>query len=157
MKILTFLLVFINLRVDNTVTDFTRTHSQPVNRPRTFLATPVDLDFLLVSIQFVNMDSKDNPSDISDVSRFNCGTCDRTVAWDQKGIACETCGLWYHASCQSIGGKSYEDLGTSDMTWHCVVCGYPNYSNIAFDLYSLHNETSTKEPSLMATDLSSTL
>ena len=157
MKILTFLLVFINLRVDNIVTDFTRTHSQPVNRPLTFLATPVDLDFLLVSIQFVNMDSKDNPSDISDASRFNCGTCDRTVAWDQKGIACETCGLWYHASCQSIGGKSYEDLGTSDMTWHCVVCGNPNYSNIAFDLYSLHNETSTKEPSLMANPNNTTI
>ena len=34
--------------------------------------------------------------------RYPCGTCDNSVAWDQRGVACETCVLWYHASCQNI-------------------------------------------------------
>ncbi|XP_076434604.1 uncharacterized protein LOC143274619 [Babylonia areolata] len=60
-----------------------------------------------------------------------------SVTWDQRGAACESCGLWFHAECQHIGSGSYDLLGRSDVTWHCVVCANANYSTIAFDLHSV--------------------
>ena len=147
MKYLHILTVLLNLRAADTVTECSPRY-QCQSLP---LSSPTTRDLLAVSIQLQpKMDSKQNPSINSDASRYNCGTCDRTVSWDQKGVACESCGLWYHASCQSIGGYSYDVLGASDITWHCVVCGNPNYSNIAFDLHSLCYETSS-EPSLSTT------
>ena len=81
-----------------------------------------------------------NPSDNS--SQAPCGTCDRPVTWSDRGIVCETCGLWYHASCQSIGNPSYDALNSS-ARWDCEICGSPNYSTIAFDLHGIsHNSHS---------------
>ena len=74
--------------------------------------------------------------DMSDAetSRAPCGTCDRSVLWTDKGVACESCGLWFHASCQYIGSRTYyNDLNNSDVTWHCVICGNINHSLVAFD------------------------
>ena len=83
------------------------------------------------------MNSSDNSS------QAPCGTCDRPVTWSDRGIVCETCGLWYHASCQSVGNQSYEALESSNVRWDCEICGSPNYSTIAFDLYGIsHSHTS---------------
>ena len=79
-------------------------------------------------------------------THYPCGICDHSVGWDQCGVACESCGQWFHAGCQNISSKSYEHLGRSDVTWHCVICANANHSSIAFDLHGLsltqHNTTS---------------
>ena len=74
-------------------------------------------------------------------SRYPCGACDRSVTWDQRGVACESCGQWLHAECQHIDSGSYDLLGRSDVTWHCVVCANANYSTIAFDLHGIAQDT----------------
>ena len=76
----------------------------------------------------------------SNLSKYPCGTCDNTVTWDQRGVACETCGQWFHASCQSLGSE-YSNLNNSNISWRCLICGNPNYRDITFDLYGLSSET----------------
>ena len=79
--------------------------------------------------------SHSSPS-LTPSSPRNCGTCDLSVSWKERGVACEDCGQWYHADCQSIG-SSYEDLGDSDVKWKCIVCGLENHSTVIFDLHSI--------------------
>ena len=90
--------------------------------------------------------SRNVPDDRPEDTRYPCGICDRSVGWDQRGTACESCGQWFHAGCQSINSGSYDLLGRSDVTWHCVICANANYSSVAFDLHGLsttqHNLTS---------------
>ena len=79
-------------------------------------------------------------SNSSNISKYPCGTCDCTVTWDDRGVACESCGMWYHAHCQSISSNSYKDLQDSNISWRCVICGNPNYSNVSFDLFGVEVE-----------------
>ncbi|KAI8495881.1 hypothetical protein Bbelb_262970 [Branchiostoma belcheri] len=75
-------------------------------------------------------------------SSWMCGTCDRTVGWDDRGLACDTCGQWFHAHCQSMDTELYqhhEDLG-DNVSWHCAICGNPN-SKTVFDLYGVEQES----------------
>ena len=69
---------------------------------------------------------------------YLCGTCDEAVTWEQQGIICETCDQWYHAGCQNIGDRTYQNLGDSDLniSWHCIICNNPNYSTSVHDLFS---------------------
>ena len=85
-------------------------------------------------------------------THYPCGICDHTVNWNQWGVACETCGQWFHLwtvvslvdsgftcgqwfhlECQDIGSGSC-DLGRSDVTWHCIICANANYPTVTFDL-----------------------
>ncbi|XP_076448236.1 uncharacterized protein LOC143284959 [Babylonia areolata] len=50
---------------------------------------------------------------------------------------CDELCSWFHAKCQDIGSGSYDLLGKSDVTWHCVVCANASYSTIAFDLHGV--------------------
>ncbi|KAL8615260.1 hypothetical protein ACOMHN_051752 [Nucella lapillus] len=79
--------------------------------------------------------------DPNNSSVARCGICNRTVGWEERGVACETCGCWFHASCHNIGTQSYIDLGNSTVNWYCEICHSPNYSNVAFDLHGIEQET----------------
>ena len=68
-------------------------------------------------------------------SHYPCGTCDVSVSWSEKGVACDTCGIWFHALCHSIQTLSYENLN-EDVSWHCAICGSPNSATV-FDLYGI--------------------
>ena len=48
-----------------------------------------------------------------------------------RGVKCETCNQWYHASCQSIHTISYNQLEDTELniSWHCIICNNPNYSS----------------------------
>ena len=86
-------------------------------------------------------------------SRAPCGACDRSVLWTDKGVACESCGVWFHATCQYIGSHTYyNDLDDSDVTWHCVICGNQNHSTVAFDLYGISQEDKTGSSTLSVPD-----
>ena len=30
---------------------------------------------------------------------YTCGICDRKVGWEDKGVACDNCNIWFHCSC----------------------------------------------------------
>ena len=79
-------------------------------------------------------------NNINDSTKYPCGTCDITVTWEDRGVACESCGMWYHAACQSIGSASYSNLNDSHISWKCIICDNPNYSNISFDLFGIETE-----------------
>ena len=81
---------------------------------------------------------------------YNCGTCDKIVDWEDRGIICETCDQWYHASCQDVHTLSYNQLGDSDLniSWHCVICNNPNYSTI------LHDYNNIETSSISSTNIS---
>ena len=85
-----------------------------------------------------DQNSRDTSSDNSAI----CGNCDHLVSWSERGVACEACGRWFHAACQSINTKSYEDLGKSDVLWHCELCNNDNYSYTMFDLHGIGNTSS---------------
>ena len=80
----------------------------------------------------------------SNTSKDNCGICDNLVSWSEKGVACETCGKWFHAACQSIGSQSYQNLENSDVLWFCDICGNNNYSLTMFDLHGVEEETTNE-------------
>ena len=71
-------------------------------------------------------------------SSWLCGTCDCTVNWSDKGLACNMCGQWYHAHCQSINTTLYEhhEVLGEDESWYCAICGNPN-SRTVFDLHGV--------------------
>ena len=77
---------------------------------------------------------------MSELSSYHCGTCDKSVTSYDRGVACEGCGQWFHADCQSIG-DSYEQLEASDIIWKCLVCDCANYSLTAFDLHVVGKTT----------------
>ena len=81
------------------------------------------------------------PNVSANISRYPCGTCDRSVKWNQRGVACESCGQWFHLGCQDLelDTEEYEKLGESDISWRCVICDNANYSTTAFDLHGLSN------------------
>ena len=69
-------------------------------------------------------------------------------------MACDNCGQWFHADCQSIG-SSYADLDATEAAWNCLVCGNKNYSTIVFDLHGLGTSTSPHSyPNLSSTSTS---
>ena len=61
-----------------------------------------------------------------------CGTCDCTVGWGTKGVACNNCGQWFHAHCQSIDTRCYENLEElgEQVPWFCAVCESPNSKTV---------------------------
>ena len=86
-----------------------------------------------------------NPGPRADVSDhpsldWLCGICDTTVSWEDRGVACEACGLWYHAHCEGIHSETYANL-TPNVQWYCNFCGNQN-NLLIFDLHSSGNNSS---------------
>ena len=93
---------------------------------------------LIILLTMITSNEQTEENQQSEVdSRYPCGACDITVTWDQRGVECESCGQWFHAECQHIDSNSYNLLGRSDLTWHCVICANANDSIIAFDLHGI--------------------
>ena len=78
-----------------------------------------------------------SPQSKNDSSLAPRRTCGRTVAWEDRGIVCKTCGQWFYSSCQGIGHRSYIDLGASNINCYCEVSGNPNCISVAFDLHGI--------------------
>ncbi len=76
------------------------------------------------------------------VPKWPCGDCHKNVSWKQKGLFCENCETWYHASCQGMRSVIYEVAHLSTVEWECTNCGVPNFSSTLFDLSSLEHSNS---------------
>ena len=89
---------------------------------------------LLISNSW-DTETNPGPESRSD-SHFPCGLCDVSVGWEDRGICCDTCNVWYHIDCQGMSPTMYSiynrSLGKS-MAWECMRCGMPNFSTSLFD------------------------
>ena len=95
------------------------------------------LVLMTISLILQANDIELNPGPVNNSSIYPCGTCDKAVTWEHRGVVCETCDQWYHIDCQDIHSQTYVDLNNSMVSWHCIVCNQPNYSDVPFDLYGL--------------------
>ena len=66
-------------------------------------------------------------------TKYPCGTCNRPVARNQKGVCCDSCDTLYHINCQNIGNVVYKCLNKTNVSWECIQCGMPNFSSSLFD------------------------
>ena len=76
------------------------------------------------------------PESLIDNSHFPCGLCDVSVGWEDRGIRCDTCNIWYHIDCQGMSSTMYGIYNKSlnkSIAWECIRCGMPNFSTSLFD------------------------
>ena len=55
--------------------------------------------YIFVVLMSNSWDVETNPGPDSrspDDSHFPCGLCDVSVGWEDRGICCDTCNVWYH-------------------------------------------------------------
>ncbi len=70
--------------------------------------------------------------------KWPCGDCHKNVSWKHKGLFCENCETWYHASCQGMRSVIYEVAHLSTVEWECTNCGVPNFSSTLLILICPH-------------------
>ena len=49
-----------------------------------------------------DIESNLGPNSLNSTSYFPCGVCDADVGWEDRGICCDTCNIWYHIDCQGM-------------------------------------------------------
>ena len=69
--------------------------------------------------------------------KYPCQICNQAVTWKQRGVACDDCEKWYHVDCMHMSTPIYVALAHSNVSWHCVACGLPQFSTSLFDSHSL--------------------
>ena len=63
-------------------------------------------------------DIEANPGPI----KYPCTACGKSVRKNQRGILCDRCDKWTHASCCGVNKAEYQRLGDSDEQWICPGC-----------------------------------
>ena len=79
-----------------------------------------------------DVESNPGPSNVNSSIKL-CGRCKNPVTWKSKAICCDTCTTWFHINCHNISDSTYEDLGSTSVSWRCFRCKQPNYSSIVFN------------------------
>ena len=65
--------------------------------------------------------------------KYPCQVCNKPVRWNQKGIACDNCDLWYYQACMSMNTDSYLRHANSSLAWLCKACHTPNHTSILYE------------------------
>ena len=96
------------------------------------------MTYLALFLITISNDVCMNPGPVSQSSSdsiYPCGTCDRPVTWEDRGIVCDTCNQWYHVTCQSMCSGSYDKhVHDSAIAWDCLACNSPNYTTLCYSL-----------------------
>ena len=69
--------------------------------------------------------------------RYPCTVCSKPVQSNQRGVQCDMCDLWNHATCGSVERETYLNLKGD---WHCPSC---LRSHLPFHNASFSNSQST--------------
>lgn len=54
--------------------------------------------------------------------QFPCTICSKPVKSNQRGVCCDSCDLWSHASCCYISREDYAKLSSDNQPWLCPSC-----------------------------------
>ena len=92
--------------------------------------------FVILISNSWDIETNPGPESRSDDSLYLCGLCDVSVGWEDRGICCDTCNVWYHIDCQSMSTTMYGVYNRTlnkSIAWECIRCGMPNFSTSLFD------------------------
>ena len=118
---------FVQVSMTNATTKLLDSSNSRGKSPGTYLS------LLLIVLSF---DVECNPGPV-----YPCGSCQLEVSWSHRGVCCDSCDAWFHASCQNINSRVYEALDSSNCSWVCLQCGMPNFSSgmFSFSFVDLEN------------------
>ena len=72
-------------------------------------------------------------------SIFPGGCCEDPVTWEQGGICCDSCDLWFHKDCVDMRSFTFLAYSTTNVSWICCRCNHSNFDRNLF--YSFEIET----------------
>lgn len=110
-----------------------------ISRNQAVIQNKCSLIFLhcLLATQTSDIETNPGPN-----PKYPCGTCQKEVTWNDKGILCDSCDTWYHCDCQGLGDATYDFLSNSSFSWLCIICGSHNHStSLADSLDSLGSKS----------------
>ena len=64
---------------------------------------------------------------------FPCSYCEDPVTWEQRGICCDSCDIWFHKYCVDMGSFTFLVYSTTNVLWICCRCNHP----ILIEKYSI--------------------
>ena len=70
-------------------------------------------------------------------SIFPCGYCEDTVTWEQRGICCDSCDMWFHKDCVDMGSFTFLAYSTTNISWICCRCNHPNFDRHLFHSFEI--------------------
>ena len=62
---------------------------------------------------------------------------DAQVGWTEKGVLCDGCEIWFHASCVSVSSSQYSRLNSDDNEWKCFRCNLINSNSSLYHSYNV--------------------
>jgi hypothetical protein len=85
--------------------------------------------------------------------KFPCAVCGKAVKWGQRATCCDKCDLWYHVDCMDMCSPTYDALvQSSNMSWICCQCGFPNFASSLFSDFSINISNSFASLTTLSTD-----
>jgi len=99
-----------------------------------------------------------NPGPKQRMRKDPCGSCEKCVKSNQKGVCCDSCDTWHHINClpDLITAKMYDDMSSSDTDWHCRGCQLPDISDSYFESTPEESDDTTEVDEMNSTDDPST-
>ena len=70
-------------------------------------------------------------------SIFPCGYCEDPVTWEQRGICCDSCDVWFHKDCVDMGSFTFLANSTTNVSWICCRCNHPNFDRNLFHSFEI--------------------
>ena len=65
-------------------------------------------------------------------SIFPCGYCEDPVTWEQRGICCDSCDMWFHKDCVDMRSFTFLAYSTTNVSWICCRCNHSNFDRNLF-------------------------
>ena len=81
--------------------------------------------FVILCCNSWNIESNPGNNSLNSTSHFPCGVSDADAGWEDPGIFCDTCNVWYHINCQGMSSAIYyETCSTFIWTYlNFIFCG----------------------------------
>ena len=70
-------------------------------------------------------------------SIFPCGYCEDPVTWEQRGICCDSCDMWFHKDCVDMGSFTFLAYSTTNVSWICCRCNHSNFDRNSFHSFEI--------------------
>ena len=70
-------------------------------------------------------------------SIFPCGYCKDPVTWEQRGICCDSCDMWFYKDCVDMGSFTFLAYSTTDVSWICCRCNHSNFDRNLFHSFEI--------------------